>query len=231
MRLIELIWEKNLQLWFKEKYTAVITSSIHFYDHTAHNYIRGVCEDLSMYFVDSFSADILSIRNKDDMSALKNFIEDFFSAIKNKRFTSRLFNKLIYNEIEYKPTSESEKISTQNQKVLLLTDRYDPSTNLGKMIDRFRDSFSDKIELLSLTDIDIRGACIGCMRCGYNYECQYNDGFRDFYNNKVRTADIIVFGGEIKGCYLPSMWKTFYDRAFFWNHTPSLPKGSHLFWR
>jgi len=26
----------------------------------------------------------------------------------------------------------------------------------------------------------------------------------------------------VKGRYLSSKWKTFYDRAFFWNHTPSL---------
>jgi hypothetical protein len=36
------------------------------------------------------------------------------------------------------------------------------------------------------------------------------------------TADIIVFAGEVRGPYLSSKWKEFYDRAFFWNHTPSL---------
>jgi hypothetical protein len=60
------------------------------------------------------------------------------------------------------------------------------------------------------------------MRCGYDYTCTYKDGFADFYNQRVRTADIIVFAGTVKGRYLSSMWKTFYDRAYFWNHTPSL---------
>jgi hypothetical protein len=36
------------------------------------------------------------------------------------------------------------------------------------------------------------------------------------------TTDIIVFAGEVRGPYLSSKWKEFYDRAFFWNHTPSL---------
>ncbi|MCG2768009.1 MAG: hypothetical protein L6435_06440 [Anaerolineae bacterium] len=79
------------------------------------------------------------------------------------------------------------------------------------------------IDVIDLNDIDIRGACLGCMRCGYDYTCTYQDGFADFYNERVRTADIIVFAGTVKGRYLSSMWKTFYDRAFFWNHTPSLP--------
>ena len=60
------------------------------------------------------------------------------------------------------------------------------------------------------------------MKCGYDYTCVYKDGFRDFYNDTVRSADIIVHAGEMKGRYLSSLWKTFFDRAFFWNHTPSL---------
>jgi len=47
-RFIELIFERKAQDAFKDKYTAVITTSIHFYDHTAHNYMRAICEDLKM---------------------------------------------------------------------------------------------------------------------------------------------------------------------------------------
>jgi hypothetical protein len=90
------------------------------------------------------------------------------------------------------------------------------------MIDRFSESIASEVELIDLRNIEIQGACLGCMKCGYNYQCQYNDGFRDFYNNKVMKADIIIFAGEMKGRYLSSKWKTFFDRAFFWNHTPSL---------
>ena len=106
--------------------------------------------------------------------------------------------------------------------MLVLTDAYDGNTNLGKMIERFRQSFADEIDVIDLNDVDIRGACLGCMRCGYDYTCTYQDGFADFYNQRVRTADIIVFAGTVKGRYLSSTWKTFYDRSFFWNHTPSL---------
>ncbi len=65
------------------------------------------------------------------------------------------------------------------------------------------------------------------MKCGYDYQCHYKDGFTDFYNNQVRSADILVFAGAMKGRYLSSKWKTFFDRAFFWNHTPSL-KGKQI---
>jgi len=38
----------------------------------------------------------------------------------------------------------------------------------------------------------------------------------------VRKADAIVIAGTMNGRYLSSKWKTFFDRAYFWNHTPSL---------
>ncbi len=40
-RFIELIQERNVTDAFRGKYTAVLTTSIHFFDHTAHQYMRG----------------------------------------------------------------------------------------------------------------------------------------------------------------------------------------------
>ena len=48
MRFIELISERGVEDAFRDKYTAALSTSIHYYDHTAHNYIRAVCEDLGM---------------------------------------------------------------------------------------------------------------------------------------------------------------------------------------
>jgi NAD(P)H-dependent FMN reductase len=59
-RFIELISERNAGGAFTGKYAAVITTSIHFYDHTAHNYMRGICEDLGMRFAGSFSPDSMT---------------------------------------------------------------------------------------------------------------------------------------------------------------------------
>lgn len=222
MRFVELISERNAQDIFKDKYTAALSTSIHYYDHTAHNYIRAVCEDLGMKYVEGISLDMLDLMKKEQRRHLIIFAENFFDAIESKAATTRLFRPLHFSSFVYEPGQPAHKADVKNQKVLVLTDDYSRDNNLGKMIDRFKESFFSPIEVINLHDIDIRGACLGCMRCGYDYSCQYKDGFREFYNNRVRPADIIVFAGTVKGRYLSSMWKTFYDRAFFWNHTPSL---------
>lgn len=222
MRFIELISERGMEDAFKNKYTAALSTSIHFYDHTAHNYVRSVCEDLNMKYVEGLSLDILDLMKERAREQLVIFAENFFEAIEKKSVTSKLFMPLKFSSFLYQPSTREKRIDTRGQRLVVLTDAYDSDTNVGKMIDRFRQSFSDGVELIDLNDIDIQGACLGCMRCGYDYTCQYKDGFAEFYNNRVRKADIIVFAGTVKGRYLSSKWKTFYDRAFFWNHTPSL---------
>ena len=60
-RFIELLWEKKGGDAFKDKYAALLTTSIHFFDHTAHNYMRAICEDLDMKFVGLFSAEMFDL--------------------------------------------------------------------------------------------------------------------------------------------------------------------------
>jgi len=222
MRFIELISERGVEDAFHDKHTVVMSTSIHYFDHTAHNYMRAVCEDLKMRFVDNMSYDIMDLQDPLKRQQLMTFAETLFAAVEKETVTPSLTAPLRFSSFEYQPTAAANPITTNGKQILVLTDGYDKNSNLGKMIDRFRQVFSEPIDLIDLHEIEIRGACIGCMKCGYDYTCQYKDGFTEFYNNRVRTADVIVMAGDMKGRYLSSLWKTFFDRAFFWNHTPSL---------
>ena len=64
----------------------------------------------------------------------------------------------------------------------------------------------------------------GNIKYGYDNQCVYEgkDDYIDFYNSKVKTADILVWAGAIKDRYLSARWKTFFDRSFFNGHAPSL---------
>jgi len=221
MRFIELISERKAEYAFSGKYTAAISTSIQFYDHTAHNYMRAVCEDLNMRFVESVSFYILDFMKEEKRQDLTLFFESFQSTIENNLATTRQFSPIEIISFTYQPGEIQSRIET-DKKILVITDDSREDSNLGKMIRHFLAMFKKEPELIDLNDIDIKGACIGCMTCGYEYKCHYKDGFEDFYNNRVRAADILIFAGEMKGRYLSSTWKTFFDRAFFWNHTPSL---------
>lgn len=221
MRFIELISERSAEYAFREKYTAAISTSIQFYDHTAHNYMRAVCEDLNMKFVESISFYILDFLKEEKRVDLEIFFSSMLRTIENREVPTRHFSPLKRSPFSYSPSKGPRSLKS-TQKILVVTDTTDPVSNLWKMIVRFQQSFKKEAEIINLMDIDIRGGCIGCMTCGYDYKCHYRDGFEEFYNREIRSADILIFAGEMKGRYLSSLWKTFFDRAFFWNHTPSL---------
>ncbi len=229
-RFIELITERNVMDAFKNKYAVLVCTSIHFYDHTAVNYINAISEDLEMKFVGFFSADMYDLMVKTEREHLISFAENFFYSIENNLPTSRRFPPLKYRDFDYTPSEiedGKEKVDANGKKILIVTDSTDEKTNLGKMIKRFRNCFSGEVEVINIYDIDIKGGCLGCIQCGYDNQCVYKDkdGFVEFFNTKLRTPDILICAGTIKDRYLSSRWKMIFDRSFFNGHTPTLIGG------
>ncbi len=223
-RFIELIFERGVEDAFRGKYTAALSTSIHFYDHTAHNYINAICDDLDMKYMGAFSADMYDLLEEKKRETLTLFAEHFFGAIENNAPATKNFQPVPRSQFDYVPGDVESKVDTGGKKVVVLTDSADSQTNLGKMIERFSRSFSGEVEVINLNDVDIKGGCLGCIQCGYDYSCSYGDkdGYIEFFNTKVRPADVLVVAGTIKDRYLSSRWKLFFDRSFFNNHTPTM---------
>ena len=226
-RFIELIFERNAETAFQNKYTIVISTSIHFYDHTAQNYMHSICDDLKMKYVGNFPADSWDLLYPIRRARWLLFAEEFMNHIDSNFPTSRHYAPLNWRDFNYTPgeiLDESKKIDTYGKKILVVSDETSENTNLGKMIERFKESFSDKIEIINLDDIDIKGGCISCLQCGYDHKCSYigKDGFIEFWEDVVMTSDILIFAGVIKDRYLSAKWKMALDRAFYMTHTPTL---------
>ena len=219
-RFIELIWERNATAAFKGKYTAVLTTSIHFFDHTAHNYMHSICDDLTMNYVDHFSAEMRDLTIESSRQKLVYFAQNFFTAIENNLALLPVYKPLIASSAEYHPGSIKKPLSLQNKKIIIVTDCHSEQTNLGKMISHFQQCFTEEIEIINLPAEDIKGGCLGCLQCAYDNTCVYNDGFKDLITTKLMPADILLFAGSIKDRYLSSIWKQFYDRTFYRNHVP-----------
>ena len=225
-RFIELITERNVEDAFKNKYASVLTTSIHFFDHTAINYLNAICDDLEMKYVGFYSADMYDLMRSENREQLLLFANSFFSAIENNVPTSRQNLPLIYHDFKYNPNldiKDEDKIDVENKKILLITDSMDENSNLGKMILRLANCFSSEIKVINIYDIDIKGGCLGCIQCGYDNTCVYKekDGFTEFWNS-LNSFDVLIFAGIIQDRYLSSRWKLVLDRSFFNGHIPIL---------
>ena len=221
-RFIELIFERNKTEVFRDKYTAVFSTSIHFFDHTAHQYMREICDDLNMCFCDSFSAGMRDLFKPVERENLLHFFSGFLAAIQRKAPCVKLVNPLETNNPEFIPGEAVVTPFVHSRSIVIVTDAEETQVNLLRMIDRFAAQFAERPQVVNLRQVEIKGGCLGCIRCGYDNHCAYTgrDAFIDMFN-RLKTADILVFAGAIRDRYLSSLWKTFFDRAFFNTHMPS----------
>lgn len=240
-RFIELITERGAQSAFSGKHAVTLSTSINYYDSNAHVYMRSVCEDLGMRFVGIHSANMHDLMKPEERRRLHLFAEDFFTSIERGLEFPRISAVLpaaLPGEPPrpYRPVSPVRPADARGRKIVILTDaRTDagpdarPEARPGQeslqaMTARLVSAWGGDARVVNLHDIDIKGGCQGCLRCGAAYQCAYTgkDGFIDFYNSVLVPADIIVFAGAIVARQLSWKWREFFDRSFFNTHTPSL---------
>jgi len=230
-RFIELIYERQSQAHFFGKYTAVLTTSVHFFDHAAHNYLNAVCDDLAMKYAGMFSADMDDLLDKEGRKTLLFFAHQFFKTIESKMPTTRTFLPVNISASSYFPVEPQLKLINHQAKIVIVIDKITPDSNLEKMVFRFQQSFSQPPEIVDMNQLDIKGGCLGCVRCGYDGDCIYRgkDQYIDIQEKILDHADILIFAGTIRDRFLSSKWKQFLDRGFFRNHTPSFT-GRQIGW-
>jgi multimeric flavodoxin WrbA len=226
-RFIELISERKARDAFAGKYAVSLSTSIHFFDQTAHAYIHAVSDDFGMKYLGAYSAEMHDLLKEEEQRRLEKFASFTFSAVQAKIPVQPENAPLVRSSFAYVPDREQKTVQTSTKKVVIVTDDNGSSPNLTAMTGRLMGAFLGSAELVNLRGLDIRGGCLGCCQCGYDNTCVYTDGYVDFYKNKLVPADIIIIAGSVHDRYLSSAWKQFFDRSFFKGHTPGL-KGKQI---
>ncbi len=221
-RFIELIFERKAEAAFAGTYAASLSTSIHFFDQTAHAYIHAVSDDLGLKYLGFYSAEMRDLLREEERTRLEKFASLLIAAVRDGIPVQRENAPLVRPSLSYVPGREQKAVGTGSKKVVILTDSDGSSPNLAAMTERLLKNFPGPVEQINLHDVNIRGGCLGCCQCGYDNTCVYTDGYVDFYKNKLVPADIIIMAGSVRDRYLSSAWKQFFDRSFFLGHTPGL---------
>ncbi|HMM22256.1 MAG TPA: NAD(P)H-dependent oxidoreductase [Selenomonadales bacterium] len=218
-RFIELLLERAEEA-LAGKPAAAVTTSIRFFDHTAHSYIRSVSEDLGMPFYGGYSAAVDDLFQAGERDRFGQFGRHVLAAAAAQAPVPRVSQPLPPEAQEYRPAGSITRLECGDKRVAVVIDQAQDS-NLARMVSRFTACLAGEVEVFELQDVDIKGGCLGCIRCGYNNQCVYEgrDGFVGFHQ-KLKKFDILVFAGAIRDRYLSSAWKTFFDRSFYTNHIP-----------
>jgi len=223
-RFIELIGERNASWAFRDKYAAVLTTSIHILDMTAHHYMNGICDDLHMKYTGSFSASMYDLLEKKKRKQVRLFAKYFLLSMRKQSPTPRNYAPVAARSHEYRPALVKDLLPPRGKKILILSDARPEERNLKWMVTRLQDSFFGYTEVIDLNHLDMKGGCLGCLQCAHRNICAYEgkDRFVPFFNDKVKSADILVLAGSVRDRHLSARWKCFFDRSFFNNHIPVL---------
>jgi len=140
---IELIFERKAEGCFQGKYAApfqhrFISSIIRLTNMCIRSVRSGneICRILLRGYVRSPER-----RRAEATEALHR---DFLEAIERKVPTSKTYLSLLYPKLAYRPGNAQKRVMPAGKKIVILTDSTDQQSNLGKMIARFKDSFSSE---------------------------------------------------------------------------------------
>ena len=219
---IELLFERKAEAVFHEKYTAVLMSSIHFFDNFAADYLHAVCDDLKMAYSGEFLVEMNDLRIPAIQQQLLRFFKYFLRAVQKKLPTNIHYQPLRKHSLVYRMPAPETSPKSRNKRIVLLTDVKKEDCNLTRMIDTFVGAMPYAVNVFDLRRIGKKGGCLECIERGCANDCRYVEPFRKFYEKYLFAADAVVFAGVVKDRHLSALWKLFWDRSFLYGHTPTL---------
>ncbi len=223
-RFIELIKENNVDI--SGKFATQISTSKHFYDVTAHRYIKDNCFDLGLKYIKGLSADMDDLTLEKGQKEAEDFFKILMFNVKNDFYEAKEDVKPLTELTVATPVENSAE--NKDGDVVIVTDCKADDTVLQGMINRFIAVFPKKTRIVNINDYPFKGGCLGCFNCAVSGKCVYKDGFDEYLRNEIQTADSIVYAFTIKEHSMGARFKMYDDRNFCNGHrtvTIGMPVG------
>ncbi len=215
-RFIELVKECGVDL--AGKCAAQITTSLHFYDITAHRFIRDNCDDLGLDYLGGLSADMEDLLKPQG----RKEAEAFFRFVLWRK-ENGLAEPKTYGAPQpftpVKPYGEARPSMQKPGRVAVVAD-FDPDAEgpVRAMVAAFLRIAPFETSLVNLREFPFAGGCLGCFHCAADGTCVYRDGFDAFLREKIQTADAIVYAFAIRDHSMGYRMKLYDDRQFCNGH-------------
>ena len=206
-RFIELM--KEMQVNVKGKYAAQISTSKHFYDVTAHQFIMDNCKDLGLEYLEGLSADMDDLKSKKGQADALHF-----------------FQRILFDIAAERGQVPGPFANLKD--VVIVADLAADDEKLKRMIDRFMENCTEEAKLVNIHDFPFKGGCISCFNCASTGKCIYKDGFQDLLRNEIQAGKAIVLAFTIKDHSMGYQFKLYDDRQFCNGHrtvTMGMPFG------
>jgi len=223
-RFIELL--KNSGINLQGKYASQLSTSKHFYDITAHNYIRDNCLDMGLKYIRGLSADMDDLLCQQGRKEACEFLEYVCWSVENDHYEvqTQPQPQPAHKPVEV-PADRGEK---KTGDVVIVTDCSSQDSQLAAMIERFRRVLPLHTRVVNIGEYPFDGGCLGCFNCAVSGKCIYKDGFDSYLRDTIQSAQSIVYAFTIRDHSMGARFKMYDDRQFCNGHrtvTMGMPMG------
>ncbi|MBQ6873610.1 MAG: NAD(P)H-dependent oxidoreductase [Clostridia bacterium] len=225
-RFIELLKASDAEV--KGKFVTQISTSKHFYDVTAHNYIRDNCFDMEMKYIKGLSADMDDLTTPKGRADAENFFNYVLWCTENDSYERIPEKADKFVPIKTNTDIDNEINLTDKREIAIVADIGENDDSLKAMIARFQAVLPIKTKLINIREYPFKGGCLGCFNCAVSGKCVYKDNFDEFLRNEIQACSSIVYAFSIKDHSMGAVFKTYDDRQFCNGHrtvTMGMPVG------
>ena len=223
-RFIELMKEHGVNV--AGKAATQITTSKHFYDITAHQYIQDNCQEMGMNFIRGLSADMEDLTTKKGQKQATDFWNHFCWCVE-KEYFEPVYVRPVTLAL-HQATVPAHSSANLDGDVVIVTDCTPENESLAAMIARFQAVLPKKTRIVNISEYPFKGGCLGCFNCAVDGTCIYKDGFDTFLREDIQKADAIVYAFTIRDHSMGARFKMYDDRQFCNGHrtvTIGMPVG------
>ncbi len=224
-RFIELMIDHGVTL--EGKVATQISTSKHFYDTTAHQYIRENCLDLGAKYIRGLSSDMEDLLTDRGQQQADCYFEKLVFDIQHDIYETGEKTQPAHRDAVYQPCCDAVP-KTGKKDVVVVTNVAEDDQQLQNMIADFTALCPHPVRLMNIRQFPFSGGCLGCFGCNTSERCIYPDRFDDYLRNEIQIADAIVYAFTIENHYTHSSMKCYDDRQFCNGHrsvTSGMPVG------
>ena len=214
-RFIALMKGSGLDL--RGKTATQLSTSKHFYDVTAHEYIRLNCADLGLKYLRGLSADMEDLLTEKGQAETRAFFRRILWAMEQGIDETLPLSAEPF--IPVPATLPPQEAARDNPKeVVVVADMGPEDAALAAMAERFRRVCPSPTRLVNIRDFAFAGGCLGCFRCAASGQCFYKDGFDKLLREEIQSADATVYAFSIRDHSMGCQFKFYDDRQFCNGH-------------
>ena len=217
-RLIDLLKQSGLD--FSGKFVTQLSTSKHFYDSTAHEYIRENCLDLGFSYLPGLSQDMEDLLTEQGRKDARMFFEHLMFSV-DQGFCEKKDpdNSSEQPLVLYRATVPDLSAEKKSEKrVVLVADLESGNDRLLSMVQRFQAVLPYECTLVNIAEFPFAGGCLGCFHCASDGKCVYKDGFDSFLRERIQSGDSIVYAFSVKDHSMGVRFKMYDDRQFCNGH-------------